>query len=74
MLLKRGEPYFTECNILCVSNVIAAVTSWPMFRRDLTWRNLRALRRRDWAAIFVASIAKNVAGSYLEIAGLKLTK
>lgn len=73
-MLQKGEPYFTTCNILCVSNLIAAVTSWPMFWQDLKWKKVRALRARDWAAILVASLARNVGGAYLEVAGLSMTK
>ena len=73
-MLEKGEPYFTPCNILCVSNIIAAATSWPIFRKDITWKKVRALRLRDWAAIVAGSIFRNVGGAYFEVSGLALTK
>lgn len=72
-MLRRGPPFVT-CNILCASNLIAAATSWPFFMKDLRWGKIRALRWRDWLAIFIASVLRNVAGAYFEVEGLSLTR
>lgn len=73
-MLDMGPPYFTTCNILCVSNIFAAITTGPLFHKDLRWTKLRGLRWKDWLAIFGASMFRNVAGSYFEVEGLLRTR
>jgi hypothetical protein len=64
----------TTCNILCAAQMIGIVTFGPLFYKDLTWTKIRALRWRDWAAIVVASMARNVVGAYFDVEGMRETR
>lgn len=64
----------TTCNVLCSAQIVGIVTFGPLFYKDLTWTKIRALRWRDWLAVVVASMARNVVGAYFDVEGMRQTR
>lgn len=73
-LLDKGPPYFTSCNILCASNLVA-VGGFPLlFRQDLTRRRIAGMNRKQWFGMFLSSVLANVIGALLNVEGLAKTR
>ena len=69
-----GVTKSTTCNVLCSAQTVGIVSFIPLFYKDLAWAKVRALRRRDWAAIVTASLSRNVVGAYFDVEGMRLTR
>jgi hypothetical protein len=73
-LLDKGPPYFTACNILCASNLVALGGFPVLFRQDLTRARVAAVTRKQWVGMLVSSVLANVIGALLNVEGLAKTR
>lgn len=73
-LLDKGPPYFTSCNILCASNLVALGGFPLLFRQDLTRRRVGSVTRKQWVGMLLSSVLANVIGALLNVEGLAKTR
>ena len=50
LFMARGSP-FTICGIMCVGNFLGCVSLYPVFFRQITWKNVRCVYRVGWFCV-----------------------
>ncbi|GMH66779.1 hypothetical protein TL16_g04505 [Triparma laevis f. inornata] len=63
--------YFNACNVLCGSNLIGLFTLPLLFKKDLTFIKVKAIKKRQWAIMFFGTSLYSVLGPMLYLMGLQ---
>ena len=67
----QGCCAFNACNVLCGSNLVGLVTLPILFKKDLNFTKLKAVKKRQWGVMFFATLLYSVLGPMLYLMGLQ---